>query len=354
MTVTPSAARSMPAGAPEKIILDCDPGHDDAIAILLAAAHPAIELLGITTVAGNHSLDNVTHNAQAVCEIAGIDVPIARGADRPLVTPQIVSEDIHGDSGMDGPVLPRVTRPLDPRHAVEFIIDTVMTHEPGAVTLVPTGPLTNIALAMRKAPEIVARVKRVVLMGGSYTRGNVTPAAEYNIYVDPEAAEAVFRGEWDVTMVGLDLTHQALATGELQQRVRAAGDHSGGRAPDIAQFMIDIWEFFGTTYREVFDFDWPPVHDACCVAALIDPDLMRTEQAHVSVELHGEWTKGQTVVNFVDKPGMHHSTGVSARMTDTRTRVATELNWERFADLIVDSVTRLGGEAAHPTNEEEK
>ena len=329
------------ATPPQKIILDCDPGHDDAIAILLAAAHPAIDLLGITTVAGNHSLDNVTRNAQAVCEIAGLDVPIARGADRPLVTPQTVSEDIHGDSGMDGPVLPRVTRPLDPRHGVDLIIDTVMTHEPGTVTLVPTGPLTNIALAMRKAPEVVERVRQVVLMGGSYTRGNVTPVAEYNIYVDPEAAEAVFRGAWDVTMVGLDLTHQALATGEMQQRVREAGEHSLGRGREIAQFMIDIWEFFGTTYREVFDFDWPPIHDACCIAALIDPDLMRTELAHVSVELHGEWTKGQTVVNFVDKPGMHHATGVAERMTDTRTRVATELDWERFANLVVESVTRL-------------
>lgn len=324
-----------------KIILDCDPGHDDAIAILLAAAHPEIELLGITTVAGNHSLDNVTRNAQAVCQIAGLSVPIARGADRPLVTPQIVSEDIHGNSGMDGPALPEVTGTLDPRHAVDLIIDTVMTHEPGTVTLVPTGPLTNIALAMRKAPEIVPRVRQVVLMGGSYTRGNVTPAAEYNIYVDPEAAEAVFRGAWEVVMVGLDLTHQALATGELQRRVREAGEtnEEGNR---IAQFMIDIWDFFGKTYREVFDFDWPPVHDACCIAYLIDPDLLRTEQAHVSVELHGEWTKGQTVVNFVDKPGMHHSTGVADRMNDTRTHVATELNWERFADRVVDTVTLLG------------
>ncbi|MHA3684499.1 nucleoside hydrolase [Leucobacter sp. HY1908] len=326
----------------EKIILDCDPGHDDAIAILLAAASPAIELLGITTVAGNHSLDNVTRNAQAVCQIAGIDVPIARGADRPLVTPQIVSEDIHGDTGMDGPVLPEVTGTLDPRHAVDLIIDTVLTHDPGTVTLVPTGPLTNIALAMRKAPEIVDRVRRVILMGGSYTRGNVTPAAEYNIYVDPEAAEAVFRGEWEVTMVGLDLTHQALATDELQARVRQAGEATGGRGREVAQFMLDIWEFFGTTYREVFDFDAPPVHDACCVAALIAPDLLRTELAHVSVELHGEWTKGQTVVNFATKPGMHHATGVADRMTDTRTLVATELDWSRFADIVVEAVHQLG------------
>lgn len=318
----------------EKLILDCDPGHDDAIAILLAAGSPHIELLGITTVAGNNSVDNVTRNAQAVCEVAGIDVPIAKGANVPFVTPQIVSEDIHGDSGMDGPVLPEVTGQLDPRHAIDFIIDTVMAHEPGTVTLAPVGPFTNIALAMRKEPEIIGRVQRVVAMGGSYTRGNVTPSAEYNIYVDPESAEAVFRADWPVTMMGLDLTHQALATPELQQRVRDIGG-------DISQFILDIWEFFGDTYREVFGFDSPPVHDACCVAALIDPQAFRTEKAHVAVELHGEFTKGMTVVNFAEKKGMHHATGVSDRLQDFRTDVATELDWPRFAELVVDAVTRL-------------
>ncbi|MBL3686726.1 nucleoside hydrolase [Leucobacter zeae] len=318
----------------ERIILDCDPGHDDAIAILLAAGSPEIELLGITTVAGNNTIENVTTNAQAVCQVAGIDVPIARGASAPLVTPQIVSHDIHGGTGMDGPELPEITGSLDPRHAVQFIIDTVMSEPAGTVTLVPVGPCTNIALAMRTEPRIVERVKRVVLMGGSYTRGNVTPSAEYNIYVDPEAAEAVFRADWDVTMVGLDLTHQALATAELQDRVRACGG-------EVSRFVLDIWGFIGRTYEDVFEFSAPPVHDACCVAALIDPSVIRTEAAHVAVELHGEWTKGMTVVNFADRPGMHHSTGVAARLQDHRTRVATELDWDRFADLIARSIERL-------------
>lgn len=318
----------------ERIILDCDPGHDDAIAILLAAGSPEIELLGITTVAGNNTIENVTTNAQAVCQVAGIDVPIARGASEPLVTQQIVSHDIHGGTGMDGPVLPEITGELDPRHAVDFIIDTVMAEPAGTVTLVPVGPFTNIALAMRKEPRIIRRVKRVVAMGGSYTRGNVTPSAEYNIYVDPEAAEAVFRAEWDVTMVGLDLTHQALATRELQERVRAFGG-------DISRFVLDIWGFIGKTYEDVFEFPAPPVHDACCVAYLIDPEVMRTEAAHVAVELHGQWTKGMTVVNFADRPGMHHSTGVAADLQDHRARVATELDWDRFADLVADSIERL-------------
>jgi len=318
----------------EKLILDCDPGHDDAIAILLAAGSPEIELLGITTVAGNNTIENVTHNAQAVCQVAGIEVPIAKGASSPLVTPQIVSEDIHGGTGMDGPVLPEVTGSLDPRHAVDFIIDTVMAHPPKTVTIAPVGPFTNIALAMRKQPEIVGRVKQIIAMGGSYTRGNVTPSAEYNIYVDPEAAQAVFSADWPVTMVGLDLTHQALATPELQDRVRAVGG-------EISQFILDIWGFIGKTYEEVFEFPSPPVHDACCVAALIDPAVFRTEPAHVEVELHGQWTKGMTVVNFKDRPGMHHSTGVAAELQDHRAQVATELNWQRFADLITDAVARL-------------
>ncbi|MCW2288147.1 purine nucleosidase [Leucobacter luti] len=323
----------------ERIILDCDPGHDDAIAILLAAGSDAIELLGITTVAGNNTIDNVTTNAQAVCQVAGIEVPIARGASEPLVTPQIVSHDIHGGTGMDGPVLPEITTQLDPRHAVDFIIDTVMAEPAQSVTLVPVGPFTNIALAMRKEPRIVERVKRVVAMGGSYTRGNVTPSAEYNIYVDPEAAEAVFRGAWPVTMVGLDLTHQALATQELQDRVRLLDS-------DVARFVLDIWGFIGKTYEDVFEFPAPPVHDACCVAYLIDPSVMRVEPAHIAVELHGQWTKGMTVVNFRERAGMHHSTGVAAQLQDHRGQVATELNWPRFADLVVDAIAQLSTRTA--------
>ena len=206
-----------------KIILDCDPGHDDAIAILLAAGNPRIDLLGITTVSGNHNVENTTRNALAVCTAYGIKVPVAKGSPGPLIIDQVLAVEIHGKTGLDGPVLPPASFELDKRHAVDFIIDTVMAHEPKTVTLVPVGPYTNIALAIRKEPRIVERVKRVVAMGGSYTRGNITPAAEFNVYADPEAADVVFRADWDVTMVGLDLTHQALATPELQDRVRAVG-----------------------------------------------------------------------------------------------------------------------------------
>lgn len=318
----------------EKIIIDCDPGHDDAIAILLAAGNPGIELLGITTVAGNQTLPKVTRNALAVCAAAGITVPVAAGASVPLVTPQVVAKDIHGDTGLDGPVLPEPTFGLDPRHAVDFIIETVMSNEPKTVHLVPVGPMTNIALAMRKEPAIIDRVKSVVMMGGAYTRGNSTPCAEFNIYVDPEAAEAVFRGAWDVTMVGLDLTHQALASAELQDRVRAIGG-------DLAQFVLDIWGFVGGAYKKVYEFDYPPVHDAVCVAAIADPQLLTSAKAFVTVELHGQWTKGMTVTNFADVPGMHHISFEGHSLDEATTNVAMKLDWDRFADLVVDSIATL-------------
>ncbi len=217
----------------ERLILDCDPGHDDALAMILACGRPA------RRAARRHHVrrepDDREGHAQraAVCAIAGIDVPVAAGAAGPMVRPQIVAPDIHGESGLDGPVLPEPTRELDPRHAVDLIIDLVMANEPGTITLVPTGPLTNIALAMDKEPRIVERVKRVVLMGGAYTRGNRTPAAEFNIVADPEAAHAVFAGAWPVTMVGLDLTHQATADPEVVERIAAIDS-------PLSRFVVDL------------------------------------------------------------------------------------------------------------------
>ena len=318
----------------EKIVLDCDPGHDDAIAILLAAGNPNIDLLGITTVAGNHTLENVTRNALSVCTVYGIRVPVARGAEGPLIGPQVLAKEIHGETGLDGPVLPPASFDLDPRHGVDFIVDTVMAHEPGTVTLVPVGPWTNIALAVRKEPRIVERVKQVVCMGGSYTRGNVTPAGEFNVYADPEAAEIVFRADWDVTMVGLDLTHQALATPALQERVRAIGG-------PISTFMVDTWGYVMMTMQNVLQIEAPAVHDACCVAWLIDPNVFTVEKADVRVETTGKWARGLTVTNFERMGGMHHFGGSAVEQVDFRTNIAMKLDWQRFADLIVDAVERL-------------
>ena len=323
----------------EKIILDCDPGHDDAIAILLAAGNPNIDLLGITTVSGNHNVDNTTRNALSTCAAYGIEVPVAKGSPGPMIADQVLAVEIHGETGLDGPVLPPATFDLDKRHAVDFIIDTIMVHEPNTVTLVPVGPYTNIALAARKEPRIVERVKKVVAMGGAYTRGNITPAAEFNVYADAEAADVVFRAGWDVTMVGLDLTHQALATPDLQDRVRAVGG-------DIAKFILDIWEFIDTTHGGLLQIPYPAVHDACCVAAMIDPTVFTTEKADIRVETAGRWTKGMTVCNFEKMGGMHHFGGTAMEQTRFRHTVAMQLDHPKFCDLIVDALERLSGRKA--------
>ncbi len=318
----------------EKIILDCDPGHDDAIAILLAAGNPNIDLLGITTVSGNHNVENTTRNALSVCTAYGIEVPVAKGSPGPMLSEQVLAIEIHGETGLDGPVLPPASFELDRRHGVDFIVDTVMAHEPKTVTLVPVGPYTNIGLAARKEPRIIERVKRVVAMGGSYTRGNITPAAEFNIYGDPEAADVVFRANWDVTMVGLDLTHQALATPDLQDRVRAIGG-------PISQFILDIWEFIATTHGGLLQIDYPAVHDACCVAALIDPSVFTTEKADIRVEIAGRWSKGMTVCNFEKMGGMRHFGGTASEQMNFRHSVAMKLDHAKFCDLIVDALERL-------------
>lgn len=319
----------------EKIILDCDPGHDDAIAILLAAASPQIDLLGITTVSGNHNVDHTTRNALAVCAAYGIEVPVAKGSRGPMLIDQVLAVEIHGETGLDGPVLPPPSFELDARHGVDFIIDTVMAHEPKTVTLVPVGPYTNIALAVRKEPRIVERVKRVVVMGGAYTRGNITPAAEFNVYADPEAADVVFRSGWDVTMIGLDLTQtQALATPDLQDRVRAIGG-------PISTFVLDIWRFIATTHGGLLQIAYPAIHDACCVAYLIDPSIITTEKADIRVELAGRWTKGMTVCNFEKMGGMRHFAGTASEQVDFRHTVAMTLDQEKFRKMIVDSVKSL-------------
>lgn len=307
----------------ERIIIDCDPGHDDALAILLAAGDPRIDLVAITTCAGNQTLDKVTANALSICTAAGIDVPVAAGAALPLVRPQIVAPEIHGITGLDGPTMPVSTRTLDPRHAVDVIIDEVMGSAPGTISLVPVGPLTNIAIAMRIEPRIVERVKRVVLMGGAFTRGNATPAAEFNILVDPEAANAVFSAPWDVTMVGLDLTHQAIATPEVVERIAAIGS-------PLSQIVVDILTFFGETYREQFGFAAPPVHDLCCVATLCDPAVIQTRDAFVVVELAGTWTAGMTVTDFGTALGQAHNT-----------KVAMTLDAPRLWDMTVAAIAAL-------------
>jgi purine nucleosidase len=309
---------------PRKIILDCDPGHDDAVALLLAQAHPAIELLAVTTVAGNQSLPKVTHNALGIATLAGITAPVAAGAERPLEREREYAADIHGESGLDGAVLPQASVALDPRHAVDLIVDLVMSHAPGEITLVPTGPLTNIALAVRREPRIVQRVREVVLMGGGAHMGNMTSVAEFNIWVDPEAADEVFSAGWPVVMAGLDVTHQALATPDVMQRFAVL---PGAKAA----FMTDLLAEYGRRYEDVQGFDAPPVHDPVAVAIVIDEELggnhVDLVSAPIAIETTGRHTTGMTVVDL--RPWVAH---------DVSTAVVLGLDAGWFWDLVVDAV----------------
>ena len=310
---------------PTKIILDCDPGHDDAVAMLLAWGSPEIELVGVTTVVGNQTLDKVTRNALAVARVAGIvGVPFAAGSARPLVREIETAGEIHGESGMDGPVLPEPTLRLDPRPAAQFIVDTIMAAEPGSITLVPTGGLTNIALAARLEPRIIPRVKEVVLMGGGAREGNWSAVAEFNIVIDPEAAAIVFGADWPVTMVGLDVTHQAIATPEVRAAIARVGTGP-------AVFVGELMEFFETAYRDAQGFDHPPVHDPVAVAYVIDPSLARTVAAPIAIETRGEHTLGMTVVDLRGPAS-----------ADCVTRVTFDLDAERFWALVVDALERIG------------
>lgn len=307
-----------------KILLDCDPGHDDAVAMMLAWGNPSIELLGVTTVGGNQTLDKVTRNALSVATVVGMhDVPIAAGCRLPLVRPVEIAPDVHGDSGLDGVELPEPAVELDPRHGVDLIIETIMSNEPGTVTLVPTGPLTSIAMAARKEPRIVERVQEVVLMGGGYHVGNWSPVAEFNIKVDPEAAHIVFNEKWPIVMVGLDLTHQALATDEVAERIAAVPG-------SVSQFTLGLFTFFRKAYQDAQGFEFPPVHDPCTLAYLIDPTIVETVKVPVDVELNGSLTTGMTVADFR-----------APAPEDCHTKVATRLDAPRFWGLVVDAIDRI-------------
>lgn len=311
----------------KKIILDCDPGHDDAVAILLALGNPEIEIVGITTVGGNQSLEKVTYNARAMLEAAHAhDIPVYAGSDRPLVREQEVAESIHGETGLDGVELPVPTRPLEDMHAVNLIVKTIMESEPGTITLVPTGPLTNIALALRMEPRIAERVSEVVLMGGGFHEGNWSAVAEFNIIVDPEAAHIVFIAPWKLTMVGLDLTHQALCTPEVQRRIEEIGT-------PLAVIVSGLMDFFRKTYQDNQDFVDPPVHDPCTVAYLIDPSVVQTRRCPLDVELHGELTLGMTVADL---------RGPEPSEEECHTQVATKLDFDKFWNLVIQAIENIG------------
>ena len=277
-----------------KIIIDTDPGQDDAIAILLALASPEeIEVLGITAVAGNVPLPLTSKNARIVCELAGRpEVPVHAGCDTPLARPLVTAEHVHGKTGLDGPTLPDPQVDLAPGHAVDFIIDTLRAHPPGSVTLCPLGPLTNIAIAFRDAPDIVARVQEVVLMGGAYFEGgNITPAAEFNIYVDPEAADIVFRSGAPITVMPLDVTHKALVTKPRNDAFRALGT-------PVGHAVAEMTDFFERFDKEKYGSAGAPLHDPCVTAYLIRPALFTGRHINVEIETRSDLTLGMTVADW--------------------------------------------------------
>lgn len=306
-----------------RIILDCDPGHDDAVAILFAAASRSIKLEAVTTVAGNQTVEKTAYNALKVCSLASIQgIPIAAGMDRPLVREHGWAASIHGESGLDGPNLPEPTLSLAPIHAVDLLIDLLLDSS-GDITIVATGPLTNLASAMRREPRIVPQIEQIVLMGGAMGLGNWTPSAEFNMYIDPEAAHIVFTSGRPITMIGLDVTHQVLATPEIRSRFRSM--HTA-----IGDLVDDLLGFFAESYLKVFGFTAPPLHDPCAVAHIIDPSVIRTQPMHVDIELAGRFTVGRTVCDIYGTTG-----------EPPNAQVGIGIDVPRFWDLLIETLMTL-------------
>ncbi len=305
------------------ILLDCDPGHDDALALLLALGSEEVRLLGVTTVAGNQTLERTTANAIRVLDHVGrADVPVAAGASRPLLREPHVAVDMHGESGLDGAKLPAPGREAERAHAIDFIAATLESAA-APVTLVATGPLTNVALFLARYPDLGGRLERVVLMGGAIGLGNTTPAAEFNMWADPEAAQRVLSSGLDLTMVGLDVTHKALIRREQLERLRAAGA-AGALVADMYGFSLPVHE-------RRYGWDGAPIHDAVALAHVIDPSLLETAHRGVLVDTGPEPSRGRTYVDLWGRAGWERNC-----------HVATGVDAERFLALIVERVSRLG------------
>jgi inosine-uridine nucleoside N-ribohydrolase len=309
-----------PGSAPVPVVIDCDPGHDDALAITLALARPELHVLGITTVGGNSTLANTTRNALRVLALLGrTDVPVAAGAVAPLTRELETAPEVHGASGLDGADLPEPASAPVPEHAVEFLRATLLA-APEPVTLIPVGPLTNIALLLRMYPEAADRIGRISLMGGSRGAGNWTPAAEFNIWVDPEAARIVFRSGLPITMCGLDVTHQALMGLREVDRLRAVGTRP-------ARVFADLLEFFTRFHVERYGTADTPIHDAVAVASVAIPGMVDTRPYHVDVAVDDDITRGRTVVDDRGQPG-----------APPNVDLALGIDRAAFADLVIEAV----------------
>ena len=307
----------------EKIILDCDPGHDDAVAMMIAAISPKIDLLGITVVAGNQKLEKTVKNALKVCNHLNLNIPVYSGMSRPMIREQVIADDIHGETGLDGPVFEEVKIEIEKKHAVNFIIDTLMNSEE-KITLVPTGPLTNIAMAMRFEPRIIEKIKRIILMGGAYQLGNITPAAEFNILADPDAAHVVFTSGTDLTMMGLDLTRQAQATSEVIDKIKSLNNKA-------SELFVDLMEFFASTQKEVFGWPAPPVHDPTTIAYIIDPSCIEVKPMFCEVEIWSERSYGRTLCDYF---------GILKKKPNVD--VAVKLDFDKFWNIIYENLKLYG------------
>ena len=303
----------------EKIILDCDPGHDDAVAIMLAAINPKIELLGITVVAGNQKLEKTVNNALKVCNHLNLNVPVYSGMSRPMIREQLIADDIHGETGLDGPKFEELKIKAEDKHAVNFIIDTLMNSDE-KVTLVPTGPLTNIGMAIRFEPRIIEKINRIVLMGGSYQLGNMTPAAEFNILADPDAAHIVFSSGVKIVMMGLDLTRQASATKEVVEKIKSLNNKA-------SKLFVDLMEFFAASQKNVFGWSAPPVHDPTTIAYIIDPECIEVKPMFCEIELWSERSYGRTLCDYF---------GILKK--EPNVDVAVKLDFDRFWNLIYENL----------------
>lgn len=307
---------------PLPLIIDCDPGVDDAIALLLTLAAPELDLLGITAVAGNVPLVLTEKNARKICQLAGrTEIGVYAGCPRPMMRTLVTAEHVHGSSGLEGAELPEPTMPLRSQHAVSFLTEQ-LTQAQQPITIAALGPLTNIAIALIQQPAIVQNIEEIVIMGGAIARGNVTPSAEFNFYVDPHAAKVVFESGAKLTLLSLDVTHQVLTTPERLGKMRAIGS-------PVSQAAADLLAYYGVADAVKHGLPGAPLHDPCVIAYLLKPDLFVGQAARVAIETQGELNLGRSVVDFL--PGVMQSANATVMQT---------VDAAGFYQLLMDSLGR--------------
>lgn len=302
------------------IILDTDPGCDDAVAIMLAAKHPLFDLKAITVVAGNHTLENTAQNALKVCSALGVDnVPVAAGMSQPIIRKQVIANHIHGETGLGNFDFDNLVIQIDPRNAVNLIIETLLNSD-GDITFVAMGPLTNLAMAIRLEPKITPKIKQIVLIGGSYQLGNITPAAEFNIYADPEAAHIVFTCGRPIVMIGLSITEKVLATKEVMNKIASIDNKA-------AALLINVLDYYAKSNKQLYDYETSPLYDPAAIAYLINPSIFKTRRMYVEIELKSEQSYGRTHCDYYGT--LNKSVNVE---------VVVDLDSEEFWEIVYETI----------------